>query len=97
MLPGKRDPDDRDRAEQRGKEMAKGNPPTSDDDPDDVSDQGHRFHGRSLLPVDHFPTEGPERKGGDPEGGNSPRDSNNGDKGEDSGDDPADRHDQPSK
>lgn len=97
MLPGERNPDDGDPTEQCGNEMPQGNPPAADHDPEDVSNQGGRFHSRSLLPVDHLPTERPEGKGSDPESGNSPGNSDNGDEGEDSGDDPAGRHDQPPK
>ena len=59
MLPGEGDPDDRDRTHESGKEMSECDPPAANHNPYDISDQGHRFHGRSLLPINHFPAERP--------------------------------------
>ena len=59
LLPGERNPDDRDRTHESGQEMSQGDPPAADHNPDDISDQGHRFHGCSLLPINHFPAERP--------------------------------------
>jgi len=94
MLPSERDPDDRDRTHESGQEMSQGDPPAADHNPDDISDQGHRFHGSSLLPINHLSTEWPKREGRDQERSNTPGNPDNGNEGQDSGDDPSDCHEE---
>jgi len=77
--------------------MSKGDPPSTKDDPYDVSQQGSRFHSHPLFSVDHLPAERPEGKGGDPKSGNAPGNSDDRNKGEDSGEGPAYGHEESPK
>src|ERR1700753_3368813 len=68
---GERDANDRQAEQDPGDQVADGQPPAEQDDPDDVADQRAQPGGRAHV---DGPAERPQRIPGDPEGGDAERD-----------------------